>query len=361
MQSSQSQRAPQQRLGKPRSRFLTQLPDELVEKVKRLVLVSNHIVITCHVSPDGDALGSTTALCSVLKALGKDAVVVTADCPPRSLMFMPGVRDIVVLTRQAQKAAELIEGSDLIFCLDFNCIKRLDRLGELIGESPAKRVVIDHHLGPEIDCEVMFSYPDATSTCALLYLFLYQAGWARMLNRWSATDLLTGILTDTGGLSYNSNDPDIYLIVHDLLMKDVDKDELYRTVMNTRSETSVRIMGYGQYRMEVIKPHRMALITLSKEELDEFDYSKGDTEGLVNAPLAIPYVVWSVFLREDAPGKVKVSMRSKDDFFVNRICEEHFGGGGHDHAAGGDFEGSLSEARTYLMNILSQYDEYLPK
>lgn len=343
-----------------RPRFLTQLPEAEVERVKQLVLAAQHIVITCHVSPDGDALGSSTALCSVLRSMGKDAVVVTADCAPRSLLFMPGVRDIVTATRQPDRAVTLVNEADLLFCLDFNCLKRLDRLGEIIERSQARRVVIDHHLGPEIDAEVIFSYPEASSTCALLYLFLYQARWASRLNRNSATDLMTGILTDTGGLAYNSNDPDLYLIVHDLLMKDVDKDELYRTVMNTKSETSVRICGWGQYRMDILRPHRVAVIALSRDELDEFGYSKGDTEGLVNAPLAIPEVVWSVFLREDSESKVKVSMRSKGEFYVNHICEKHFGGGGHDNAAGGDYNGTLGEALEYLKEIIPEYDKYLP-
>lgn len=342
-----------------RSRFRRVIPSELVDEVKRLVLTAQSIVITCHVSPDGDALGSTTALCSVLRTLGKDATVVTADCPPRSLSFLPGVRDIIVATRQTEKAERLIASADLIFCLDFNCLKRIDRLAPLVEASAARRVVIDHHTAPEIEADVLISDPEISSTSALLYLFLYQAGWARMLTRNAAADIYTGMMTDTGGFAYNSNDPDLYLIIHDLLRKGIDKDNLYKLVMNTSSENRLRILGYGQYRMQVIPQHKLGIIMLSRAELDEFDYTKGDTEGLVNTPLAIPDVTWSVFMREDSADLVKISMRSKGEFPVNLICEKHFGGGGHINASGGDFHGSLSDALTFLLSITKDYDSYL--
>lgn len=167
------------------------------------------------------------------------------------------------------------------------------------------------------------------------------------------------MMTDTGNFSYNSNDPDLYLIIHDLLRKGIDKDQLYKLVMNTSSESSVRIMGYGQYKMQLMSDHRLALIMLNRDELKEFDYSKGDTEGLVNTPLAIPEVTWSVFMREDGPDMVKVSMRSKGDFPVNRVCEECFGGGGHINAAGGEYHGPLTRALDHLLKNLPNYDNFL--
>ena len=142
---------PQQR----RNRFNTVIDPDIVERVKQLVLGSRNTVITCHVSPDGDALGSSLALCSTLRSLGKNAVVVTADCPPKALQFMPGIRDIVTATRTPERAAELIADADLVFCLDFNDLKRVDRLCEKFEQSQARRIVIDHHLGPVIDLSLI--------------------------------------------------------------------------------------------------------------------------------------------------------------------------------------------------------------
>ena len=287
---------PQQR----RNRFNTVIDPDIVERVKQLVLGSRNTVITCHVSPDGDALGSSLALCSTLRTLGKNAVVVTADCPPKALQFMPGIRDIVTATRTPERAAELIADADLVFCLDFNDLKRVDRLCEKFEQSQARR-----------------------------------------------------------NFSYNSNDPDLYLIVHDLLRKGIDKDNLYKLIHNNATQTSIRINGYAQYRTQYLCDGRVALITLSSEELKDFDYSKGDTEGLVNVPLSIPEVQWSIYLREDAKDYVKVSMRSKGSFPVNLVCEQNFSGGGHVNASGGEYHGSLSQAITYLLETIPQYENLL--
>ncbi|MDE6065607.1 MAG: bifunctional oligoribonuclease/PAP phosphatase NrnA [Duncaniella sp.] len=342
-----------------RSRFKTVIDNETVERVKHLLLCAQNIVITCHVSPDGDALGSTLALCSVLRALGKDAHVVTADCAPKALLFMPGLRDVVTATRQPERAAELIAAADLVFCLDFNDLKRVDRLSPCFEQSKAQRVVIDHHLDPVIDCDVLISYPEVSSTSALVYIFLWQAGWTRYLNRSSAACIYTGMMTDTGNFSYNSNDPDLYLIIHDLLRKGIDKDNIYRLVHNNSTQSSLRINGYAQYRVEFLCGGRVALLMLSADDLREFDYSKGDTEGLVNTPLTIPEVQWSIFLREDSKDLVKVSMRSKGSFPVNLVCEREFGGGGHVNASGGEFHGSLTDAVSRLLEAIPNYENML--
>ena len=342
-----------------RSRFNTVIDPEAVEEVKKLVLVKRKVVITCHVSPDGDALGSSTALCGVLKSLGKDVKIVTADCAPKSLLFLPGVRDIVSHTREPERARKLIEECDLIFCLDFNDMKRVDRLGEFIEGSQAARVVIDHHLGDALPCDVLISRPEVSSTSALLYIFLYQAGWASRLTRATAADLYTGMMTDTGNFSYNSNDPDLYVIIADLLRKGIDKDNLYKLVHNNASESALRLNGYAQYRANYLLGGRLALITLSGQELKEFDYNKGDTEGLVNMPLTIPEVQWSIFMREDPGEVVKVSMRSKGDFTVNLVCQELLGGGGHINAAGGEFRGSLPQALDFILESVSRYEHLL--
>lgn len=343
-----------------RSRFNTVIAPELVEQVKALLLTSNKIVITCHISPDGDALGSTTALCGVLRALGKEAQVVTADCAPKSLMFLPGVRDIVSFTRHPERAVKLIEECDLLFCLDFNDIKRVDRLSEYIMAGKARRVMIDHHLHTTLECDVSISHPEVSSTSALLYIFLYQAGWARYLTRSTAADIYTGMMTDTGNFSYNSNDPDLYVIIADLLRHGIDKDNLYRLVHNNASEQSLRLNGYAQYRTAYLLDGRLALIALSEEVLKEFDYSKGDTEGLVNMPLTIPEVQWSIFMREDNKNMVKVSMRSKGEFPVNLVCQELLGGGGHVNAAGCEYHGTLRDAVSFMLASVGRYEHLLP-
>lgn len=345
---------------KKNQRFKTVIAAGSVDRVQALILAARRIVITCHLTPDGDAIGSSLGLCQVLRSLGKDAVVVTPDNPPRQLMFLPGIKDVIIATRSADEAATRLAQADLLFCLDFNEMKRIDKLDDTVRTNfQGRRVVVDHHIGPNIEADVVISHPEVSSTSALVYLLLWQLHLTRYLNRSGAACIYTGMMTDTGNFSYNSNDPDLYIIIADLLRKGVDKDHLYELVCNTNTESRIRICGYARYHMELMPNHRSALMTLSGAELREFNYTKGDTESLVNVPLSIPGVVYSVYLREDGPDYVKVSMRSKGSFPVNEFCEKEFGGGGHLNAAGGEFHGTLAEAVSHLIEAMPNYDKYL--
>lgn len=328
----------------------------------RLVSEATEVVITCHVSPDGDALGSTLALSRVLSRMGKRAWVITPDMPPKSLHFLPRFYNIIIATQKPERAAELAARADLIFCLDFNALMRLDKFASVISGSNAPKVLIDHHLFPEDFADVVISRPKASSTCYLLYNVLKAMGWDELIDERAAECIYTGMMTDTGGFTYNSNDPGLYPVIGDLVTRGIDKDLIYKLVFDTASESRLRICGYALYKkMHIFPEHRLALITLTRRELDEFGFQKGDTESLVNKPLAMPEVVWSVFLRQDDDGFVKVSSRSKGHFPVNKVCEMLFGGGGHENAAGGEWYGSLDSAVSTLIDALPQFDEFLPE
>lgn len=220
--------------------------------------------------------------------------------------------------------------------------------------------MIDHHLNPEYFADLTISHPEQSSTCALLFHILWQAGMYDLIDRDSATCIYTGMLTDTGNFSYNSNDPDLYAIISLLLSKGLDKDEVYTLAWNTHRAESLRINGYALYRkMQILPEHQLAVIILDRQELNEFSFVRGDTEGLVNRPLAVPGVTWSVYLRQDEPDFVKVSMRSKGRFPVNVVCERLFGGGGHLNAAGGEFTGTAAEALDVILASLDEFDQYL--
>lgn len=333
-----------------------------VKYLKQFISESREIVLTCHVSPDGDAVGSVIALQRVLRRLGKRVWVITPDMPPRSLSFLPGLQEIIPATQKPERAAEIIARANLIVCLDFNTLSRVDKLAPAIEASPARKALIDHHLHPDDFAEVTISRPDASSTCYLLYHVIRAMGYAKFIDRLTADAIYTGMMTDTGGFAYNSNDPGLYEVIADLLHRGTDKDRIYKHVFNTESENRLRLCGYALYKKMVTFPqHKCALITLSRSELKEFGYSKGDTESLVNRPLSMPDVMWSVFMRQDDENFVKVSTRSKGRFPVNTVCETLFGGGGHVNAAGGEFYGSLDDAVRILVEAMPQFDEYIPE
>ncbi len=332
-----------------------------VDEVAALLRKARKVVITCHMTPDGDALGSSLGLANVLAARGYKACVITPDTPPHTLDFLPGACDIIIASRHTERARSLLSTADLIFCLDYNAIKRIDRLGPLLEQAKAPRVMVDHHLDPEPMAQVMISHPEASSTCSLLYHLLDALGWADGISAEAATCIYTGMLTDTGNFSYNSNDPDLYLIVARLLERGLDKDRVYTLAWNTNRPNRLRVCGYALcHKMQLMWPHRMALMILTRAELDQYGYVKGDTEGLVNKPLSIPGIVYSAYIRQDDDNYVKISMRSVGDFPVNIICEKLFGGGGHLNAAGGEFHGPLDEAVSRLIDALPDYDRYLP-
>lgn len=329
---------------------------KLIKRFGDLLANANNIVLTCHLSPDGDAVGSSLGLCGVLRNMGKNARVVMPDMVPRSLMFMPGVQNVLVVTQNEERSFAAFDNADLVICLDFNNMSRIDRLGEFISKLSLPKVLIDHHLDPQPDFDVMISHPEMSSTCELVYRVVMQMGLLDKLDTTAASCLCVGMITDTGNFTYNAASPELYEIIADLLRRGVDKERLYKLAYNTFSADSLRLQGYAICEKMQLFPHaNAALIALTRQELEHFNYKRGDTESLVNKPLAIPGVNWVVLMRED-PEYVKVSMRSIGDFDVNVICREHYSGGGHRNAAGGQFYGTIDDAVNSFYELLQELE-----
>ena len=314
------------------------IQEEKIQKAKKYVEKGESFVIVTHVAPDGDALGSSLGLYHFLSAYGKDNVaVVVPNAFPSFYRWMPGAKDVVIHEKYPDFAEKLIKEADVIFCLDFNEPKRID-------------------LNPADFCRVTMSYPEMSSTSEMIFRFICRMGMFDLLNRDAAACIYTGMMTDTGSFTYNSNKPEIYTIVSELIKKGIDKDLIYRKVNQVYSECRLRMMGYVLYeKMRVYPEQQAALITLSKEELDRFQYQTGDTEGFVNLPLSIENVSFSVFIREDSD-YIKVSLRSVGDFPCNQFASTYFNGGGHKNASGGEFYGSLSEAVAVFEKGLQEFN-----
>lgn len=324
------------------------------ERLKEILSGCRCAVAVAHVAPDGDAVGSTLALQGVLSGMGKEAYVMLPDSIPATLAFLEGSERILVYSENRAECDALLGRADLVACLDFNESKRVDMMQEALLASPARKIMIDHHLYPQPFCELTVSRPEVSSTSLLLYGVLNRIGWRDRIDRRVASAIYTGMMTDTGNFSYNSNDPAIYAAISDLLSEGIDKDYIYTKACNTFSADRLRLCAYAIYEKMELLPGGAALISLSRSELNAYRYVKGDTEGLVNEPLSIEGVRVSAFLREEK-GMVKVSLRSKGDFAVNVIASEHFGGGGHRNAAGGEFYGSLQEACNRFREVIPGY------
>lgn len=346
--------------------MISQVIDEKsIRRLHELLYDASKIVITCHQGPDGDAIGSSLAAMHVLTSLGKEVRIVTPDGFLGQLRKLPGAKEITDASRYPDFARKLMDEADLILCLDFNVPTRTGKLADTILAAKAPKVMIDHHLSPGDFAAVTISHPGMAATCVLLFRVFCRLELFNFIDKAAAECMLAGILTDTGNLSYNVADPELFTIVAELIRKGADKESLTRQLFKTNSSSCMRLNAYAILKkMEVFPADHAALIVLSREELNRFHYTKGDTEGLVNRPLEIPGIVYSCFLREETD-LIKVSMRSVGTFPVNDLCSEHFGGGGHLNAAGGEFYGSLDECAALFRSLLKdnsqKYKKHLSK
>lgn len=333
--------------------------EELVQKVKKAVEKHNRFVIVAHVSPDGDALGASLGLYHFLGEMEKEVTVIYADSVSDNLKWLPGVKDALYYEEVPEAANAEIAAAEVIFCVDFNAAKRMGAMASEVVGANALRIMVDHHLYPEDFCQIVISHPEISSTSELIFRLICRMGFFDMINLDIATVIYTGMMTDTGAFTYNSNGPEIYVIISELLKIGINKDKIYDRVFNTFSESRERLMGYTiSKKMKVFKRYKAAMISLTADELKQYDFKKGDAEGFVNIPLSVKGVVFSVFFREDKE-YIKVSLRSKGNFPANKVAEQFFNGGGHKNASGGEFFGTMAEAEQLFESILPHFENYL--
>ena len=368
--------------------------EQLFEAQKILSSLDRFVILT-HMSPDGDAMGSSLAMYHYLHSLGKEATVIVPNAFPSFLAWMPGAQDDVIYEADREKADSILNHTQGIIVTDLHEIKRLGALGDkvmsLLSERPdMPLMMIDHHIVLRQDPELvsrpdylLISYPDSPSASELIYrlitslsTFVFERQRSFVFERSGlstdiATAIYTGMMTDTGNFSFNSNYPEMYEIVGELVRAGVDKDAVYNAVFNQYSEYRMRLMGYCLYqKMRIFPEYHTALIFLSGRELYRFHFQPGDAEGIVNLPLQIGDIYYSCFMREDklaphevavangAKKKIKISFRSQGDRPVNTFAADYFHGGGHKNAAGGEFYGPLTEA---VQTFLTHYPEYFKK
>lgn len=337
------------------------ISQEKIAHVEDLLDKYEKIVIVAHMSPDGDAIGSSLGLYHYLTESGNDVTIIVPDAFPGFLRWLKGSKDILIYEKYPEFANKLISEAELIFCLDFNVLKRVSKMSSVIEESKAKKVLIDHHPDPSDFCDVTISYPQISSTSELIFRLICRMGDFEMMSKESAEAIYTGMMTDTGGFTYNSNDPEIYHIIVELLKKGIDKDQIYSNVYHNYTEDRFRMMGYAlSEKLKIYPEYNTALISLTRAEQDRFNAQRGDTEGFANLPLNISGVTFSAFMREDQ-GMVKISFRSQGDFPSNTFSAKCFNGGGHMNAAGGEFIGTLNAAIERFENALPEFVDILMK
>lgn len=335
------------------------IAEDLVHKVQKLISKAERIAIVVHVGPDGDAMGSSLGLWHYLMTLNKEPVIIVPTAFPDFFSWMPGSECVVVHEENKDSAETFLAGADLIFALDFNTPKRMGNLADPFMATSAPKVLVDHHLHPSDFADVVVSHPELSSTSELVFRLICRMGDFSKINLACAESIYTGMMTDTGGFTYNSNKQEIYTIISELIKLGVDKDDIYRKVFNTYSADRLRLMGFCLYKkMKIYPEYKAALITLTAKELSMFNFKNGDSEGFVNIPLSIAGVDFSVFMREDAD-KIKLSFRSQGTFPANKVAADLFNGGGHLNAAGAESYASMADTVTKFEEALENYKDFL--
>ncbi|MFA9392005.1 MAG: bifunctional oligoribonuclease/PAP phosphatase NrnA [Prolixibacteraceae bacterium] len=337
----------------------TLIAQQHIDLFIQTVSEARNIVIVPHVNPDGDAIGSSIGLQRILNNMGKQAQVIIPNNFPDFLNWLSGSEEVIDFDQSPDAATGKIAAADTLCVLDFNDFERSEGLTKLLAGFKGKTILMDHHPHPKAQCDVMLSYPEISSTCELLFRVCHRAAYLENIDVDAAAAIFTGMMTDTGNFSYNASSPETYRIIAHLLEIGIDKDAIHSNVYHTFSEDRWRLIGHSlKDKMVIIPEYRTGYISLTKSELESFNFQPGDTEGLVNYPLQVKGIVFCVFFMEK-DDVVKVSLRSKGSFSVNEFSRSHFNGGGHNNAAGGQTELKIEEAIAKLVSLLPQYKTQL--
>ncbi|MBC7446869.1 MAG: DHH family phosphoesterase [Hymenobacteraceae bacterium] len=329
--------------------------------LRALLATPKEVLITTHHKPDADALGSSLAWAGYLRQRGHVVTVVTPTDYPTFLNWMAGNDSVVIYDQQQNDALvrRLMAEAEVIFCLDFNNLGRINELGPMVGASPAVKVLIDHHLLPDAFAQINFSHSDAAATCELIFELIRALGDEALITPAIGECLYAGIMTDTGSFRHSSTSRNVHLITADLLSLGVNTSAVHRRVYDSWSELRLRFLGMVlKDKLTVVREYNTAYIAVTSDELRAYDSKTGDTEGLVNFALSIEGVRLAVLLVERGP-VVKISFRSAGDFSVNEFSRRHFSGGGHRNAAGGIAHASLTGTVQKLLGLLPEYADHL--
>lgn len=328
----------------------------------KLLAEPKHIVITTHPKPDGDAMGSSLGLYNYLIRKGHQVNVITPTDYPAFLHWLPNNSTVNIFTEKPEESKKLVAEAELIFCLDFNSLVRINELGDYIRVAQAKKVLIDHHLEPEGFEDFRLWSTGACATAQLVYEFIVNImGDRALMNADIASCLYTGIMTDTGSFRYRSTTSGVHHIVADLIDCGADNTKIHQLVYDNFAENRLRFLGYVLLnKLEVLSEYNSAIIAITGKELEQFHISTGDTEGIVNYALSIQGIKLAILIieRQDV---VKLSLRSTGDFPANEICKKYFNGGGHLNASGGFSSEKIEAVRAKFNVILPEYKELLLK
>jgi phosphoesterase RecJ-like protein len=330
------------------------------KEVKAELSTPKKIVIIPHKTPDADALGSSLGLRGYLIKKEHDVQVISPTDYPKFLNWMEGNETVLIYNSENKKeCSRLIKNADIVFCLDFNNLARIDELGLLVEKSKSKKFLIDHHLDPKCFADFSYISTDASATAELIYEFIVKMGDRELIDKPISECFYAGIMTDTGQFKHNNTHQNVHFVTANLMELGADTPRVASLIYDTNSYDRLKFLGFAlSQRLKYLPQYHTAYIAINASDLEKFNSKTGDTEGLVNYALSLDGVVLGVLISERG-GEVRLSMRSKGDFSVNEFARKHFNGGGHKNAAGGSSDASFEETVSRFEEIIKTYKDEL--
>ena len=315
-----------------------------IQAVQLLLSTPKKIAIIPHRGPDGDAMGSTLALYHFLLKNNHEPIVVSPNEFPDFLAWMPGSETVKIFEKNNENCTKILEAAELIFTLDFNALHRTGEMEHVLAQLKAPFIMIDHHQKPDDYAAVTYSDTSFGSTCEMIYNFISFLGKKQDIDKTIGTCIYTGILTDSGSFRFPKTTGNTHRIVAELIDLGVENSEIPTLLFDNSGFERLQLLGRALQNMKVITEHKTAYTTLTQEELNSFNYVKGDTEGIVNYGLSIKGIHFAAIFIENKEEKIiKISFRSQGDFDVNQFARDYFQGGGHRNAAGGKSDMTMEE------------------
>ena len=333
--------------------------NEQINKIKLLLSSKRDIVIIPHKNPDGDAIGSSTGLKYYFDKLGHKTSIVSPNKYPHFLQWMDPENKILTYSNE-NNIKNIIQNADIIFTLDFNNLIRISQMKEIVKKSNAIKIMIDHHENPSDFAEFMYSDPEMSSTCEMIYHFINMLGDKKLIDKNISKSLYAGIMTDTGSFKFPSTTYVTHDVVSHLLKTGISHFEIHNKIYDNNKPERLKLLSHALGKITIIDGFNSCYISLSQEELDKFNYEKGDTEGIVNYGLSIKNIRFAIIFMENTKDNViRISLRSRGNFDVNELSKNIFGGGGHKNAAGAISKNSLKKTIEYFLKSINNYKELL--
>lgn len=335
--------------------FETSMEVKALDGLKEFLSSPKKVFITTHYKPDGDAIGSSLALYHFLIGLGHQVAVVVPSAVPEFLHWLPASELILNFEQNSEQIERVLSDSDIIFCLDFNKYERVHDMAPLLRRSTQPKVLIDHHLYPQLELfQYVYSSPEKSSTAEMIYDFIQYLELDQSFSTALMQAIYTGMLTDTGSFRFPATSASVHQIVSDFKLCGFSHAEVHEAIYDNWSVARMQFMGYLFHKKLVAHVDEgFAYIFISQQDLKQYNVGLNDTEGIVNMITSIGRVRVGVLITERAQG-MKLSFRSKGNIDVNQFAQAHFGGGGHFNASGASTNLPWEKLKIIL-------DEHVPK